>query len=117
MRGRQGRANPRNVACSTAPMHVSCHGRSRISSAVLIGFLQIVALSVLRVGSVCVLWGLTFDMSGGPKGAQRPLERPLDGGVRRHFTSRTQEMAFLRLIAAFAKFCFSRNAVTRAMRS
>ena len=25
---------------------------------------------------------LTFDMSGGPKGAQRPLERPLDGGVR-----------------------------------
>ena len=28
------------------------------------------------------LWGLTFDMSGGPKGAKRPLERPLDGGVR-----------------------------------
>ncbi len=27
---------------------------------------------------------LTFDMSGGPKGAQRPLERPLDGGVSRH---------------------------------
>src|SRR5664280_1439091 len=26
--------------------------------------------------------GLTFDMSGGPKGAKRPLERPLDGGVR-----------------------------------
>ena len=26
---------------------------------------------------------LTFDMSGGPKGAQRPLGRPLDGGVRR----------------------------------
>ena len=25
---------------------------------------------------------LTFDMSGGPKGAQRPLERPLDGVVR-----------------------------------
>ena len=25
---------------------------------------------------------LTFDMSGGPKGAKRPLERPLDGGVR-----------------------------------
>ena len=24
------------------------------------------------------------DMSGGPKGAKRPLERPLDGGVRRH---------------------------------
>gem|GEM_PF-5844916 len=23
-------------------------------------------------------------MSGGPKGAKRPLERPLDGGVRRH---------------------------------
>jgi hypothetical protein len=29
--------------------------------------------------------GLTFDMSGGPKGAKRPLERPLDGGVRLHF--------------------------------
>src|SRR5450432_1934230 len=27
-------------------------------------------------------WGLTFDMSGGPKGAKRPLGRPLDGGVR-----------------------------------
>jgi hypothetical protein len=27
-------------------------------------------------------WDLTFDMSGGPKGAKRPLERPLDGGVR-----------------------------------
>ena len=26
---------------------------------------------------------LTFDMSGGPKGAKRPLGRPLDGGVRR----------------------------------
>ena len=26
--------------------------------------------------------GLTFDMSGGPKGAKRPLARPLDGGVR-----------------------------------
>ena len=25
---------------------------------------------------------LTFDMSGGPKGAKRPLRRPLDGGVR-----------------------------------
>jgi hypothetical protein len=30
----------------------------------------------------CHKWGLTFDMSGGPKGAERPLERPLDGGVR-----------------------------------
>jgi hypothetical protein len=28
-------------------------------------------------------WGPTFDMSGGPKGAKRPLGRPLDGGVRR----------------------------------
>ena len=26
---------------------------------------------------------LTFDMSGGAKGAKRPLGRPLDGGVRR----------------------------------
>ena len=32
-------------------------------------------------------WGLTFDMSGGPKAAKRPLERPLDGGVRRHWVS------------------------------
>ena len=24
---------------------------------------------------------LAFDMSDGPKGAKRPLERPLDGGV------------------------------------
>ena len=29
---------------------------------------------------------LTFDMSGGTKGAKRPLERPLDGVVRRHFS-------------------------------
>ena len=29
-----------------------------------------------------LVWRLTFDMSGGPKGAKRPLERPLDGGVR-----------------------------------
>ena len=28
--------------------------------------------------------GLTFDMSGGAKGAKRPLGRPLDGGVRFH---------------------------------
>ena len=27
---------------------------------------------------------LTFDMSGGRRGAKRPLARPLDGGVRRH---------------------------------
>ena len=27
---------------------------------------------------------LTFDMSGGAKGAKRPLGRPLDGGVRGH---------------------------------
>ena len=31
---------------------------------------------------VAALRCLTFDMSGGPKGAKRPLERPLDGGVR-----------------------------------
>ena len=30
---------------------------------------------------------LTFDMSGGAKGAKRPLGRPLDGGVRRHVRS------------------------------
>ena len=30
-------------------------------------------------------WHRTFDMSGGPKGAKRPLERPLDGAARRRF--------------------------------
>jgi len=30
------------------------------------------------------VWGLTFDMSGGPKGAKRHSERPLDGRVSRH---------------------------------
>jgi len=29
--------------------------------------------------------GLTLDMRGGPKGAKRPLERPLDGRVRQLF--------------------------------
>ena len=33
-------------------------------------------------GNCCSKRDLTFDMSGGPKGAKRPLERPLDGGVR-----------------------------------
>src|SRR5580765_2579421 len=37
------------------------------------------------------MWCLTFDMSGGPKGAKRPLGRPLDGGVRRH--DRTHDVA------------------------
>jgi hypothetical protein len=32
---------------------------------------------------------LTFDMSGGPEGAKRPLERPLDGRVSRRLHSRT----------------------------
>ena len=27
-------------------------------------------------------WIATFDMSGGPKGAKRPLERPLDGNAK-----------------------------------
>ena len=42
-----------------------------------------------RGGTKCHTWWnrmffccLTFDMSGGPKGAKRPSERPLDGGVR-----------------------------------
>ena len=29
-------------------------------------------------------WRLTFDTSGGPKGAKRPSARPPGGGVRRH---------------------------------
>ena len=32
---------------------------------------------------MCMFWGLTFDMSGGPKGAKRLLGRPLDREVRR----------------------------------
>jgi hypothetical protein len=32
---------------------------------------------------VHVEWDLTSNMSGGPKGAKRPLRRPLDGGVSR----------------------------------
>ena len=35
---------------------------------------------------------LTFDMSGGAKGAQRPLGRPLDGGVRRHVSPLPREV-------------------------
>ena len=35
-------------------------------------------------GGAWPLRGLTFDMSGGPRGAKRPLARPLDGGVRPH---------------------------------
>ena len=37
-------------------------------------------------------WDLTFDMSGGPKGAKRPLERPLDGRVRPPFLSRDRSV-------------------------
>jgi len=34
--------------------------------------------------NVRALWGLTFDMSGGTKGAKRALGRPFDGEVRAH---------------------------------
>ena len=44
--------------------------------------MQLEAGGVQRSGNARALRGLTFDMSGGPKGAKRPLERPLDGGVR-----------------------------------
>ena len=37
----------------------------------------------------CEKWDLTFDMSGGAKGAKRPLGRPLDGGVRPRLKSGT----------------------------
>ena len=33
-------------------------------------------------GDATYMLRLTFDMSGGAKGAKRPLGRPLDGGVR-----------------------------------
>src|SRR5665213_2256383 len=35
---------------------------------------------------------LTFDMSGGPKGAKRPLVRPLDGGVGPHAGNRPTDL-------------------------
>ena len=38
----------------------------------------------------------TFDMSGGPKGAKRPLERPLDGRVRRRCLHGSQLDSLLR---------------------
>jgi len=37
--------------------------------------------------------GLTFDMSGRPKGAQRPLGCPLDGGVRRRAAQNARPIA------------------------
>ena len=41
---------------------------------------------------------LTCDMSGGPKGAKRPLGRPLDGGVRpRRLTGRGRHAVALPL--------------------
>ena len=45
---------------------------------------------------------LTFDMSGGAKGAKRPLGRPLDGGVRCHapLTWRVVELQRLNVLAA-----------------
>ena len=42
-------------------------------------------------GESRVQWDLTFDMSGGPKGAKRPLERPLDGGVRPRRSAHMQQ--------------------------
>src|SRR5664279_2830510 len=37
---------------------------------------------VSHAGSKRRWWGLTFDMSGGARGAERPLRCPLDGRVR-----------------------------------
>src|SRR5664280_1121553 len=53
--------------------------------------------------------GLTFDMSGGPKGAKRPLERPLDGGVRRH----AQRSASTRFLTSAQNTCDSKKSVPR----
>src|SRR5690349_10661515 len=39
-----------------------------------------------------ILGRLTFDMRGGPKGAKRPLERPLDGRVRHLFAPRQKRV-------------------------
>jgi hypothetical protein len=58
---------------------------------------------------------LTFDMRG-PQKAQ-PFVGPLDGRVRRRFAPRTHALAFVRLMGAFARLCFNRSAVMRAMRS
>ena len=56
-----------------------------------------------RSGDAKTLRGLTFDMSGGPKGAKRPLERPLDGGVRRraHDSSASGNCKELQAIAVW----------------
>jgi hypothetical protein len=60
--------------------------------------------------------GLTFDMSGGAKGAQRPLRRPLDGGVRCHHRSPRSEASpvlrgpfRVRLVPALAAYRQSRR--------
>jgi hypothetical protein len=53
-------------------------------------------------------WGLTFEMSGGPKAAKQALERPLDGGVRGHTwggdaaTSEVEPSRPLRRVSGFA---------------
>jgi len=50
---------------------------------------------------------LTFDMSGGPKGAKRPLARPLDGGVRFHGSDST--FAFSRSNSCWVRAPLSSN--------
>src|SRR5207342_1664310 len=49
-------------------------------------FKPVTWFEVLRIADRCFAHlfsdrRLTFDMGGGPKGAKRPLERPLDGGL------------------------------------
>ena len=47
------------------------------------GELHSCSVATIRRCRKCLSFGgLTFDMSGGAKGAKRPLRRPLDGGVR-----------------------------------
>ena len=63
------------IACSISVELVDALGEK---------LLQLVALGLVeRNDRGGFQWGLTFDMSGGAKGAKRPLGRPLDGGVRR----------------------------------
>src|SRR5664280_388161 len=46
---------------------------------------------------------LTFDMSGGPKGAKRPLERPLDGGVRSQYCTFNQKLPTIGVVATLRR--------------
>src|SRR5665213_2411552 len=73
-RGRGGTSLPRRVDQTRTRVYGRCRR----------------ALEPLGALNKCGFGGLTFDMSGGAKGAKRPLGRPLDGGVRRSLLESSQ---------------------------